>query len=128
MSLQSHFFLNAIDIDRLFIEANVGKVNACTSQPKYVYISPVAINIIFVSFLKPSLSKGVFFQKVLFVFQISKKIFLKTILSLEFKFPTNNTFGGKLKFQVQDSFLEYIFFLRFGDLKNTSHFLKKSHL
>ena len=54
MSLQSHFFLNAIDIDRLFIEANVGKVNACTSQPKYVYISPVAINIIFVSFLKPS--------------------------------------------------------------------------
>ena len=35
--------------------------------------------------------------------------------------------GGKFKFQAQDSFLEY-FFLRFGDLKNESHFLKKSHL
>ena len=29
----------------------------------------------------------------------------------------------KFKFQAQDSFLEY-FFLRFGDLKNTLHFLK----
>ena len=32
--------------------------------------------------------------------------------------------GGNFKFQVQDSFLEY-FFLRFGDLKKESHFLKK---
>ena len=29
--------------------------------------------------------------------------------------------GGEFKFQVQDSDLEYFF----GDLKNTSHFLKK---
>ena len=36
-------------------------------------------------------------------------------------------FGGKFKFQAQDSFSEY-FFWRFGDLKNASHFLKKSHL
>ena len=46
-----------------------------------------------------------------FVLQISKspkKIFQKTILSLKFKF------------QVQDSF--------FGNLKNKSHFLKKSNL
>ena len=35
--------------------------------------------------------------------------------------------GGNFKFQVQDSFLN-IFFSRFGDLKNESHFLKKSHL
>ena len=35
--------------------------------------------------------------------------------------------GRNFKFQVQDSFLEY-FFSRFGDLKNESHFLKKSHL
>ena len=33
--------------------------------------------------------------------------------------------GGKYKFQVQDSNLEYLF-RRFGDLKNTSHFLKKA--
>ena len=36
-------------------------------------------------------------------------------------------FGGKFKFQAQDSFSEY-FFWRFGDLENESHFLKKSHL
>ena len=34
-------------------------------------------------------------------------------------------FGGKFKFQAQDSFSEY-FFWRFGDLKNASHFLKKA--
>ena len=33
--------------------------------------------------------------------------------------------GGNFEFQVQDSFLEY-FFWRFGDMKNTSHFLKKA--
>ena len=33
--------------------------------------------------------------------------------------------GRKFKFQAQDSFLEY-FFLRFGDLKNESRFLKKA--
>ena len=36
-------------------------------------------------------------------------------------------FGGKFKFQGQNSDLEY-FFGRFGDLTNPSHFLKKSHL
>ena len=39
-------------------------------------------------------TKGGFFQKVRFVFQISKsqeKIFQKTILSLKFNFPANNT-------------------------------------
>ena len=50
-------------------------------------------------------------------FQISKskknKTFQKTILSLIFKF------------QAQDSFWN-IFFLRFGDLKNELHFLKKA--
>ena len=35
--------------------------------------------------------------------------------------------GGKFKFKVQDSDLEYLFW-RFGDLTNPSHFLKKSHL
>ena len=54
-----------------------------------------------------------FFQKVQFVFQISKypkKIIPKTILNLKFKF------------QAHDSFLEYFF----GDLKKESHFLKKA--
>ena len=39
-------------------------------------------------------TKGGFFQKVRFVFQISKspkKIFQKTILNLKFRFPANNT-------------------------------------
>ena len=40
------------------------------------------------------------------------------------KFFHFTVIGGKFKFQAQDSFLEF-FFLRFGDLKNVSHFLKK---
>ena len=36
--------------------------------------------------------------------------------------------GGKFKFQAQDSFFGIYFFLKFGDLKKESHFLKKSHL
>jgi hypothetical protein len=36
------------------------------------------------------------------------KIFQKTILSLKFEF----VIGGKSKFQVQDSFLEYFYFWR----------------
>ena len=35
--------------------------------------------------------------------------------------------GGNFKFQVQDSDLEYLF-LRFGDLKKESHFVKKPPL
>ena len=49
--------------------------------------------------------KVTFFQKVWFVFQTSKppkKIFQKIILRL-------NVIGGKFKFQVQDSFLEFVF-------------------
>ena len=48
-----------------------------------------------------------------------KKIFQKTILNLKFKFPVKNTLlllAGNLNFW------------RFGGLKNTQHFLKKSHL
>ena len=40
--------------------------------------------------------------------------------------PKDTVIGRKFKFRNQDSFLEY-FFLRFGDLKNTSHFLKKKN-
>ena len=35
------------------------------------------------------------------------------------------TVNNKFKLQAQDRFLEYLYF---GDLKNESHFLKKSHL
>jgi hypothetical protein len=67
------------------------------------------------------LLKVVFFQKVRFVFQISKsqkKIFQKTILSLKFKFPANNTLlllAGNLNFKLRIVFWN-ISFLRFGDL------------
>ena len=58
------------------------------------------------------LAKGGFFSESAMYFldlQISKKnIPKKTILSLKFKFPTNNStvIGRKFKFQAQDSFLE----------------------
>ena len=56
-----------------------------------------------------------FFQKVQFVFQISKsqdKIFQKTILSLKFKFPANNpllSMTGNLKFKLRIVFLNIFF-------------------
>ena len=64
--------------------------------------------------------KGGFFSEGGIRFSnLQHKIFQKTILNLKFKFPAKKHFtviGGKLKFQAQDSFLEYLF-LRFGDLK-----------
>ena len=44
---------------------------------------------------------------------------------MKFKFPGNNSkvfWAGNLNFKFR------IVFWRFGDLKNESHFLKKSHL
>ena len=71
-------------------------------------------------------AKGGFFSESATHFSnlpISKiKIFQKTILRLTFEFVVY-CLGRKFKFQVQDSFLEYFYL---GDLKNTSHFLKKA--
>ena len=60
--------------------------------------------------------KGGFFQKVRCVFQISKKMYSKKL-----------SWTWNLKFKLRIVFWN-IFFWRFGDLKNTSHFLKKSDL
>jgi hypothetical protein len=53
--------------------------------------------------LTTSLSKGVFFQEMRFVFQISqKKLFKKTILNLKFKIPAHNSimlWAGILNFK-----------------------------
>ena len=62
-------------------------------------------------------TKGGFFSESAIRFsnlQISKKKYSKKL-----------SWTWNLKFQVQDSSLEYFFF---GDLKNELHFLKKSHL
>ena len=76
-------------------------------------------------------SKGGFFSESVIRFSnLQKKIFQKTILGLKFKFPTNNSkalLAGNLNFKFRIVFWN-ISFLRFGDLKNESHFLKKSHL
>ena len=59
--------------------------------------------------------KVAFFQKVRFVFQISKsskKIFQKTILNLKFKFPANNTLlllAGNLNFKLRIVFWNIFF-------------------
>ena len=72
-------------------------------------------------------AKGSFYSESVIRFSnLQKKIFQVTILSLKFEFFVY-CYGEKFKFQVQDSDLEY-FFWRFGDLKNTSHFLKKATL
>ena len=68
------------------------------------------------------------FQKIRFIFKISKSP-KKNIPKNYPELVLYTVIGEKFKFQAQDSFLEYIFFFsRFGDLKNTSHFLNKSHL
>ena len=94
------------------------------------HISP-SVKVIHPKYYKKG-AKGGFFSESLIHFldlQISKKkLFQKTILSLKFKLPTYYTILLLFKFQAQDSFLEYFFFGDLGDLKNTLHFLKKSHL
>ena len=73
--------------------------------------------------------KGGFFSESAIRFldlQISKKKYSNK-LSWTWNKKHYYVMGGNFKFQVQDSFLEY-FFPRFGDLKNESHFLKKSLL
>ena len=76
-------------------------------------------------------TKGGFFSESAIHFSnLQKEILQKTILNLKFKFPAKNTLlllEGNLNFKFRIVFLEY-FFWRFGDLKNESHFLKKSHL
>ena len=73
----------------------------------------------FVHFFEDGTSlRWLFFRKCDAFFKspnLQKKIFRKAILSLKFKFPAKlqyTVIGGKFKFQVQDSFLEY-FFWRF---------------
>ena len=78
--------------------------------------------------------KGGFFSESTICFfrspNLQKKIFQKTILNLKFKFLANYSIlllAGNLNFKLRIVFWN-IFFWRFGDLKNESHFLKKSHL
>ena len=62
-------------------------------------------------------SRWLFFRKCNSFFKspnLPKKIFQKTILSLKFKIPAHNSIMCEREFQVQDSFLEYLFF---GDLE-----------
>ena len=64
------------------------------------------------------------FVRMLRMRSASLKIFQKTILSLKFKFPANNTL--LLLAGLQDSFLEYFLFEIWRSEKISSHFLKKA--
>ena len=67
-------------------------------------------------------SKGGFSESLIRFFKspnLQKKIFQKNILSLKFKFQ------AQLNFKLRIVFWN-IFFFRFGDLKNETHFLKKA--
>ena len=77
--------------------------------------------------------KVTFFRKCDSFFRspnLQRKIFQISILSLKFKFPANNIkqkmagySNSKLRIEIWNNF-----FWRFGDLKNESNFLKRSHL
>ena len=75
--------------------------------------------------------KVAFFQKEKSFFRspnLKRRIFQKTISNLKFKIPAQNSImllKGILNFKFKIVFWN-IFFLRFGDLKNESHFLKKA--
>ena len=73
--------------------------------------------------------KVAYFKKVRIIFRISKeKIIKKTILNLKLKIPAHNSimlWAGILNLKSRIVFWN-IFFWRFGDLKNESHFLKKA--
>ena len=79
-------------------------------------------------------SKGGFFSRKCDSFfrspNFEKKIFQKIILNLKFKIPAQNSImllAGILNFKFKIVFWN-IFFSRFGDVKNKSHFLKKTPL
>ena len=70
-----------------------------------------------------------FFRKCDEIFS-DLQIFQKTILSLKFEFPANNSkvlLAGNLNFKLRIAFWN-IFFEIWRSEKISSHFLKKSHL
>ena len=70
-----------------------------------------------------------FFQKVRFAFQISqspKKIIPKNYPELEIWISCLLKWAGISNFKLRIVFWNIFFFGRLGDLKNKSHFLKKS--
>ena len=71
----------------------------------------------------PYEAKGSFYSEGAIRFSNLQKIFQISILSLKVEFVVS-VIGWKFKFKFQDSDLEYFL----GDLKNTSHFLKKQSL
>ena len=76
------------------------------------------------------LLKVAFIQKVRFVFQISKtpkKNIPNYYPELEIWICCLLLLAGNLNFKLRIAFRNIVFW-RFGDLKNASHFLKKSHL
>ena len=83
--------------------------------------------------LKSLLKVAFFSESAMKFFQspnLKKKIFQKTILSLKFKFPANNTLlllAGNLNFKLR-IVLWNIFHEIWRSEKISSHFLKKSHL
>ena len=72
------------------------------------------------------ITKGGFFSEgaILQIFKI--KMFQKPILSLKFEFVVY-CYWREIQIQVR-IFFGIVLFWRLGDLKNTLHFLKKSHL
>ena len=85
---------------------------------RWTYFVAAIVNNNKIKLLTHTQLKVAFFQKVRCVFQISKsqtKIFRKTILSLKFKFPANNSkvfLAGSLNFKFSIVFWN-IFFWRF---------------
>ena len=86
----------------------------------------------FCASLHVGMLKVAFFRKCDSFFKspnLKKKIFQKTILSLKFKFPANNSkvlLAGNLNFKLRIAFWN-IFFWRFGDLKKQIALSEKSH-
>jgi hypothetical protein len=94
---------------------------SCLQQLQYLLYVICTLKLLKVAFFREC---NLFFRSP----NLKKKVFQKTILSLKFKFSANNSkalMAGNLNIKLRIVFSEY-FFLRFGDLKNKLHFLKKA--
>ena len=77
-------------------------------------------------FFSSSSLRWFFFQKVWFVFQISKKNYSKSLSwTWNLNFPPL-TVNNKFKFQAHDSFLKYFYFGDWEIWKMNHNFLKKA--
>ena len=124
-----HSWINRITVNENRVAATIRWIHFWRTLLVFLHVHFLEIFIKFSCLFKgQEFIKGVFFQKVRFVFQISKNNYSKSLSwTLNLKFPSITvnskqlTYSNfKLRIVIWSNF--------FGDLKNELHLLKKTHL